>query len=51
MYENEFYKEERVVTYKGERYSVRDNGAILRHALMPSMPRKLDETWTFGKKG
>ena len=50
MYENENYKEERIVTYKGERYSVRDNGAILRHALMPSMPRKLDETWTFGKK-
>ena len=50
MYENEFYKEERVVTYKGERYSVRDNGAIFRHALIPSMPRKLDETWTFGKK-
>lgn len=53
MYGNELiniYKEERVITYKGERYSVRDNGAIMRHALMPSMPRKLDEIWTFGKK-
>lgn len=53
MYENELinnYTEERIITYKGERYSVRDNGAIKRHALMPSIPRKLDEIWTFGKK-
>lgn len=44
------YTEEKVINYKGERYSVRDNGAIKRHALMPSMPRPLDEIWTFGKK-
>lgn len=53
MYENKLindYTEEKVITYKGERYSVRDNGAIMRHAIMPSMPRKLDEIWTFGKK-
>ena len=53
MYVNELinnYTEEKVITYKGERYSVRDNGAIKRHALMPEMPRPLDETWTFGKK-
>ena len=53
MYVNELinnYTEEKVITYKGERYSVRDNGAIKRHALMPGMPRPLDEIWTFGKK-
>lgn len=49
MYVDE-YIEEKVINYKGERYSVRDNGAIKRHALMPSMPRPLDEIWTFGKK-
>jgi hypothetical protein len=53
MYVNELinnYTEEKVITYKSERYSVRDNGAIKRHALMPEMPRKLDEIWTFGNK-
>ena len=53
MFKNELlnkYTDEKVITYKGERYSVRDNGAIKRHALMPSMPRPLDEIWTFGKK-
>lgn len=53
MYGNELinnFTEEKVITYKGERYSVRDNGAIKRHALMPEIPRPLDEIWTFGKK-
>lgn len=53
MYENELiniFSEEKVIIYKGERYSVRDNGAIKRHSLMPGMPRKLDEVWTFGNK-
>lgn len=44
------YTEEKVITYKGERYSVRDNGAIMRHAPISSKARKLDEIWTFGKK-
>ena len=44
------YTEEKVITYKGERYSVRDNGAIMRHPIIPSKPRKLDNIWTFGKK-
>lgn len=35
--------------YKGERYSVRDNGAILRHTPAGKKKRKLDECWTFGK--
>lgn len=44
------YTEEKVIVYKDENYSVRDNGAIMRHAIIPSKPRKLDEKWTFGKK-
>lgn len=45
------YTKETECTYKGERYSVRDNGAVLRHSINESShPRKLDETWTFGKK-
>lgn len=35
--------------YKGETYSVRDNGAVLRH-IRPNKPkRKIDGIWTFGK--
>lgn len=34
--------------YKGEHYSVRDNGAVMRHH-RPGVPkRKLDDVWTFG---
>lgn len=37
--------------YKGEEYSVRDNGAVFRHKpAHKSVPRPLDEKWTFGKK-
>lgn len=35
--------------YKGEHYSVRDNGAIMRHA-NNERKRPNDEKWTFGKK-
>ena len=35
--------------YKGEHYSVRDNGAILRHTPAGKKKRPLDECWTFGK--
>lgn len=35
--------------YKDERYSVRDNGAILRHPKRGKSPRRLDNVWTFGK--
>lgn len=35
--------------YKDERYSVRDNGAVLRHAKAGKKPRRLDNVWTFGK--
>lgn len=36
--------------YKGEHYSVRDNGAIMRHARVGKSVRKDDNVWTFGKK-
>jgi hypothetical protein len=35
--------------YEGERYSVRDNGAIYRHARPGKRSRAADEQWTFGK--
>lgn len=35
--------------YKGEYYSVRDNGAILRHSRTGKRKRKNDDIWTFGK--
>jgi hypothetical protein len=34
--------------YKGERYSARDNGAVLRHPLIDGKPRQTDNKWTFG---
>ena len=36
--------------YKGEHYSARDNGAVMRHPKTPNRPRPLDNKWTFGKK-
>lgn len=45
---NDFYKEKECV-YKEERYSVRDNGAILRHPREGKRPRPTDNQWTFGK--
>ncbi|HOD79230.1 MAG: hypothetical protein BWY08_00014 [Bacteroidetes bacterium ADurb.Bin174] len=35
--------------YKVERYSVRDNGAVLRFPLDIRRPRPTDNKWTFGK--
>lgn len=43
------YKEVKDCTYKGEAYSVRDNGAVLRHSRIGKRVRKEDDTWTFGK--
>ena len=45
---NDFEKEIEV-TYKGETYSVRDNGAVLRHPHIGSKSRPIDNVWTFGK--
>lgn len=43
------FKETKTCTYKGERYSVRDNGAVFRHAREGKRKRKYDDVWTFGK--
>ena len=44
------FKETKECDYKGEHYSVRDNGAIMRHAREGKPIRKDDNVWTFGKK-
>lgn len=44
------FSEEKECDYKGEHYSVRDNGAVMRHAKAEERPRKLDNVWTFGRK-
>ena len=45
------YTQVKKCIYKKETYSVRDNGAVLRHKPEgKSKPRPLDEKWTFGKK-
>ncbi|MCL2469116.1 MAG: HNH endonuclease [Alphaproteobacteria bacterium] len=36
-------------SYKGEAYSVRDNGAVLRHPHEDKRPRPTDNRWTFGR--
>ena len=43
------YKVEVSCEYKGETYSVRDNGAIMRHPKKGGRTRSLDGKWTFGK--
>lgn len=43
------FKEESECIYKAERYSVRDNGAVLRHVPDGKRPRPTDNNWTFGK--
>lgn len=42
------FMQEKTCMYKGEIYSVRDNGAIMRHCRDGMRMRKLDEMWTFG---
>ncbi len=44
------YTREVTCEYKGELYSVRDNGAVLRHAREGKPTRPLDNKWTFGRK-
>ena len=36
--------------FKGRHYSVRDNGAVFRHARKGRKATKLDNVWTFGSK-
>ena len=44
------FKVEVSCEYKGETYSVRDNGAIMRHSKKGCRIRPLDNKWTFGTK-
>jgi len=44
------FSEEKTCVYKEEKYSVRDNGAVLRHSKNAGKNRKLDNVWTFGKE-
>lgn len=43
------FNEERECEYKGEHYSVRDNGAVMRHPREGKRLRKDDNKWTFGR--
>jgi predicted transcriptional regulator len=43
------FEREIICTYKNETYSVRDNGAVLRHPLENGRIRPSDNQWTFGK--
>lgn len=43
------YNAECICVYKDERYSVRDNGAVLRYPIEGKRPRPIDNMWTFGK--
>ncbi len=47
---DEYFEKEAECTYKDEVYSVRDNGAVMRHARPGKIKRKLDDIWTFGIK-
>ena len=44
------FKVEVSCEYKGETYSVRDNGAIMRHPKNDCRIRPMDNKWTFGTK-
>ena len=44
------FRQEKECTYKEERYSARDNGAVLRYPNEGKRPRPTDNKWTFGKQ-
>ena len=44
------YKDIKECVYKEEHYSVRDNGAVMRHLREGKKPRRDDGVWTFGVK-
>lgn len=46
----DYFTEEKQCEYKGEIYSVRDNGAVMRNAREGKSVRKLDNIWTFGNR-
>ena len=43
------YEDEREVEYQGEKYFVRDNGAVCRRSRPGQRRRRLDDAWTFGR--
>ena len=43
------FGEEKICVYKNGTYSVRDNGAVLRHPRANGRVRSTDNQWTFGK--
>ena len=43
------FENETECIYKNEKYTVRDNGSIFRHAKVDKKPRLNDNKWTFGK--
>lgn len=47
---DEYFQQEKECDYKGEHYTVRNNGAIMRHSRTGKAKRKSDEIWTFGNK-
>jgi hypothetical protein len=49
MADLEDFKQESECVYKAECYSVRDNGAVLRHPLEGKRAQLTDNNWTFGK--
>ncbi|MBT4790601.1 MAG: HNH endonuclease [Halobacteriovoraceae bacterium] len=44
------YTREEECLYNGEKYSVRDNGSVLRHAREGKRARANDNKWTFGRE-
>src|SRR5258705_3244421 len=43
------YEKQVEVEYKGEKYLVRDNGAVCRTSRPEHRKRTLDDVWTFGR--
>ncbi len=43
------FEKEAICIYKGETYSVRDNGSVSRHPIAGKRNRPNDSKWTFGK--
>lgn len=46
---NDFEKQIDDVYFKNEKYSIRNNGAVLRHSKIKSNPKLLDNIWIFGR--
>lgn len=48
MYLIDIYTDVKKCVYKGETYSVRNNGAVMRHSKPNAKVRRYDNIWTFG---